>query len=325
MIVTFGECLVDLFAHPRGTSIAEASSFVPCFGGAPANVAVVAARLGARARFVGAVGRDAHGDRLVRTLSEAGVDVSAVARVAERTGITFVRVADDGQRSFLFYRTAGADYALSRAHLDALSAHPLEGASWLVLGSSAFVTEPVASAARWCVEEAQRRGVRVLLDLNVRAHLWGDRAKMTDAVRWLVERASVVKASEDDLRALDAEGTLDTLRALAGEAVPVLTLAKRGAVAWVQGRAVEAAAPSLADAEVVDTTGAGDAFVGAMLAVLSRAGDDAAPWHDALTAGCVVGTRAVTTMGAVEAVRAPWPEVVTRTLAKGSIARESTR
>jgi fructokinase len=201
----------------------------------------------------------------------------------------------------------------------------LEGASWLVLGSSALVTEPVASAARWCVEEAQRRGVRVLLDLNVRAHLWGDRAKMTDAVRWLVERASVVKASEDDLRALDAEGTLDTLRALAGEAVPVLTLAERGAVAWVQGRAVDAAAPSLAHAEVVDTTGAGDAFVGAMLAVLSRGGDDGALWHDALTAGCVVGTRAVTAMGAVEAVRAPWPEVVTRALAKGSVARESTR
>jgi fructokinase len=319
VIVTFGECLVDLFAHPRGASIADASHFVPCFGGAPANVAVVAARLGARARFVGAVGRDAHGDRLVRELAGAGVDVRSVVRVPERTGITFVRVADDGQRSFLFYRNGGADYALSRAHLDALAEHPLEGASWLVLGSSALVSEPVASAARVCVEEARRRGVRVLLDLNVRAHLWGDRAKMMGAVRWLIEQAAVVKASEDDLRALGVEGTLDALRALVGEASAVLTLAERGAVAWVRGAVVEAAAPSLAPAQVVDTTGAGDAFVGAMLAVLSRAGEDETLWREALGVGCAVGTRAVTAMGAVEAVRAPWPEAVTRALAKDPI------
>ncbi|MEI8259814.1 MAG: PfkB family carbohydrate kinase, partial [Deltaproteobacteria bacterium] len=62
MIVAYGDAIVDLFAWPRGSDVASATHFVPRQGGAPANVAVVAARLGAPVRFVGAVGRDGHGE-----------------------------------------------------------------------------------------------------------------------------------------------------------------------------------------------------------------------------------------------------------------------
>jgi fructokinase len=86
MIVCFGEALVDLFAEPVDTPLDRAERFLPHLGGAPANVALALGRLGVPTRFVGAVGRDAHGQRLVRGLDEAGVDTSAMHRVAGAYG-----------------------------------------------------------------------------------------------------------------------------------------------------------------------------------------------------------------------------------------------
>ncbi len=311
MIVSFGEALVDLFATPRGAALDEAERFVPCLGGAPANVAVVLARLGIASRFVGAVGRDAHGDRLARALATAGVDTAALLRVPERTGMTFVRVAADGARSFLFYRAGGADYALSAEHLAALAAHPLEGARWLHVNSSALVAQPLAGAARWLLDAAADRGVPVSLDLNVRPHLWADPSALGSAVRDLAVRAAWVKSSEDDLAALGLPPTLDSLAALCPGAVPVLTLAERGAAARVGATAVTRPAPRLAADAVVDATGAGDAFVAGVLATLWEQGAtpgtdafaDPRCWAAALTRGCVLGARAVTALGATEALR----------------------
>jgi sugar/nucleoside kinase (ribokinase family) len=317
MIVSFGEALIDLFGSPRGSTVDTADFFVPHTGGALANVALTCGRLGARVRFVGAVGRDGHGDRVLRDLADAGVDTSCVARVPERTAVTFVRVGDDGARSFLFYRTHTADHALSPAHLDAMRA--LDGAAWLVTGTSALVAEPIASAMRRVVDDARSKGVPRAVDLNVRAHLWKDRDAMREAVRWTVAGAAVVKASEEDLAALDLAPTLDALRALAPGAVPVLTLAERGAVAEVAGERIARPAVPVAPGDVVDATGAGDAFVAGVLATLAarggaweRARVDAALWGAAIDAGCALGAMAVTAMGATLGVRAPWPEAVTR-------------
>lgn len=314
MIVSFGEALVDLFGEPRGSSVDAAERFVPHLGGALANVALTCARLGASVRFVGAVGRDGHGDRVVRELSAAGVDVSCVARVAERTAVTFVRVGDDGQRSFLFYRTQTADHAMTVEHLDA--ARPLDGATWLLTGTSAQVAEPLATTARRILADADARGLPRAVDLNVRAHLWRDPDAMRDAVRRTAADASLVKASEEDLAALGLPATLDAIRSLAPRAVPVLTLAERGAVVGLGDRVI--ARPSPAVGELVDATGAGDAFMAATLATLDahRWADvrgDGDFWTRLLDAACALGARAVTAMGATDALRPPWPDAISRT------------
>jgi fructokinase len=315
VIVSFGEALVDLFGEPRGSSVDTAERFVPRLGGALANVALTCARLGASARFVGAVGRDGHGDRVVRALTEAGVDVSCVARVSERTAVTFVRVGDDGSRSFLFYRTQTADHAMTSEHVDAL--RPLDGATWLLTGTSAQVAEPLATTARRVIADADARGLLRAVDLNVRAHLWRDADAMRDAVRRTVADAALVKASEEDLAALGLPATLDALRALAPRAVPVLTLAERGAVVGLGDRTLARPAPHVA--ELVDATGAGDAFMAGALATLDRhrwddVRGDGDFWTLLLDAACALGARAVTAMGATDAVRAPWPEAVLRAL-----------
>lgn len=308
MIVSLGDAIVDLFALPRGADLASATSFVPRQGGAPANVAVVASRLGARARFVGALGTDAHGTRLLAELEAAGVDTRAVVRLPKRTGVTFVRVTPEGERSFLFYRQGSADLALAPEHLESQPIHPLEDASWLHLASSALVAEPMASAARWMLAAARARRVPVSLDLNVRAHLWPDRERMAREVRALTSLASLVKSSEEDLDALGLPATYDALEALAPSALAVLTLAERGAIVRVGTREIHANAPQV---DVVDATGAGDAFVAAVLAALEAKGllpgaagfEDPDVWTEVLRFACAVGARAVTALGATEGVR----------------------
>lgn len=297
MILCFGEALVDLYALPLGATVEGAESFAPRFGGAPGNVAITLARLGVPSAFAGAVGRDGHGERLVATLRDAGVETSAVQHLAARTGITFVSARGDA-RSFLFYRAGGADYAPS---VDALApaARALD-AAWILLGSSAFVTEALAECARWLLTDASTRGARVAVDLNVRTHLGADAAAMRDGVELLLRSASLVKASDDDLRAL---GMADDAESLASRLKPgALAVVTRGARGW------EAAWRELRwrgdgeRVEAVDATGAGDAFTAGLLAALWQE-----PWREGAIAGALrgaaaLGALAVTKMGSVEAL-----------------------
>ncbi len=306
MILLLGDLLLDLFSMPLGAPVEQASSFVPHQGGATANVAAVLGWCGVRCRLLSSVGRDAHGDRLVGALREAGVDVSGVIRVAKATGIVFIRVSESGERSFAGYG-GGAEKELSQAHLRA-GPDPLSGASWLHVGSGAIEPGEMAGAARMLLDEAARRAVPLSVDLNIRAHRWGDAARMISEVSQLAGRAALVRASEDDLRSMGLPLTLDALAGLAPAAVAILTRGASGAEARVGGETLWAPARSVA---VVETTGAGDAFTAGILASLARDGVgpahpaflDAARWERALAIGHGLGALAVGTCGSTAAFR----------------------
>lgn len=314
MIVSLGDAVIDLFAWPLGSDAATAEHFVPRAGGAPCNVARSAAILGARTRFVGAVGPDGHGARLRAALEQVGADTRYLATLPPRTGVTFVRVGLDGSRTFTAYRQGAADLRLGPDELASLGGDPLEGAHWLHLTSGSVLGEPLASTAMLLADRARERGVSVSVDLNVRPAQWDDAERMQRNVRDLCARASVLKASDEDLAALGLAGTSEALRGLLSEgAVGLLTLAERGAIAlWgAHGEApageVRADAPSV---KLVDPIGAGDAFVAATLAGLEAQG--IAPrtgafyerntWESLLAIACEAGAVAVTAMGATEAL-----------------------
>lgn len=314
-VVCFGEILWDFYEHetvraPGRATRPRASRPDPLafgrtlrreLGGAPANVATGLARLGVRTAVAGGVGQDRFGDALVAHLRDDGVDVRFVVRLPGRTGLTFVSRDARGEPEFLFYRHESADLAIRAHHLT-----PAVGrARWVLAGTSTLMTPQLARATERFLAAAERAGARVVVDLNVRAHLWPDRRSMQAAIGALVSRAHLVKASDADLRAVGGEaGGLGWLERHARGASWLVT---RGAgVASALGEHGEVSAPAVR-ARCADATGAGDAFIAGSLATLlasgavpgSTAWRDPAVWRAALRAGHMMGKKAVSRPGAV--------------------------
>jgi fructokinase len=300
-VVCFGEILWDLFeSTPRGRE-PIARTFRRELGGAPANVATGLARLGARAAVVGGVGRDRFGDALLDHLGRDRVDTRFVLPLPNRTGLTFVVRDGRGEPDFLFYRHDSADLAIRAEHVT-----PAMGrARWALVGTSTLMTPDLAAATVRFLEVAARGDAHLFVDLNVRAHLWRGRKTMQDTIAALAGGASLVKASEADLR--EVAGAKGGLRWLARHAPQATWLVTRGAgVASAIGEHGEVSMPALR-ARCVDATGGGDAFIAGSLATLLSAGavPGTAAWHDpavwtaALRAGHMMGKKAVSQPGAV--------------------------
>ncbi|MGA7122077.1 MAG: carbohydrate kinase [Polyangiaceae bacterium] len=305
-VACFGEILWDIFeTRARGT--APISRFFRReLGGAPANVATGLARLGVRAAVVGGVGRDRFGDALIDHLRKDGVDVRSVVRLPNRTGLTFVVRDGRGEPNFLFYRHESADVSIRAEHIT-----PTMGdAVWALVGTSTLMTKELAGATARFLDVAERQGAHLMVDLNVREHLWPDRRTMQRAIAGLAERASLVKASDADLRAVTgARGASESplFRWLERHAPRASWLVTRGAgVASAIGEHGSVELPALR-ARCVDATGAGDAFIAGSLATLvaaralpgSSAWGDVALWRAALRTGHIMGKKAVSRAGAV--------------------------
>src|SRR5690606_9527673 len=140
---------------------------------------------------VGAVGSDKLGEALVSALEEAGVDVSHVARLSAPTGLALVTRSATGEPSFVPYRTGTADAALREADVPTASAK-----ARFVLASSTSMLPDRRPATERFLAAAEKAKAILVVDLNVRAHLWSDQTAMKKAVAELASRAAVVKGSE---------------------------------------------------------------------------------------------------------------------------------
>jgi fructokinase len=303
-VLSFGEALVDFFPERAGLPLAECDVFHRHLGGAPCNVAVGLARLGARVGLMTLVGPDAFGTFVRDRLAAEGIDVRGVGvhRTA-KTGVTFVSVGAHGERSFLFFRHPSADQMIAEHDVDEAV---IARAHVLHVGSSTMAREPSRAATLKAIEVARRAGCLISTDPNWRAHLWENPAVAAPMLQRLVEQCDVVKISDDELAPLtgvsDPEAGAKKLRAL-GCPLVVVTLGARGCYVesaagsdWLPGEHVE----------VVDTTGAGDGFVAGMLSTLVplfRSGKKPADLSlDEIRAACrtgnKIGAAVVTALGA---------------------------
>jgi fructokinase len=265
-VLSFGEALVDFFPERTGIPLSECDVFHRQLGGAPANVAVGLARLGARVGLMTLVGPDAFGTFVRDRLAAEGIDVSGVGvhRTA-KTGVTFVSVGAHGERSFLFFRHPSADQMSAEHDVDEAV---LARARVVHVGSSTLAREPSRAATLKALAAARRAGCLISTDPNWRAHLWENPAEAGAMLQTLVAQCDIVKISDDELAPLtgvtDPEAGAKKLRAL-GCPLVVVTLGARGCYVesaagcdWLPGERVD----------VVDTTGAGDGFVAGLLATL---------------------------------------------------------
>ena len=307
-IITLGEALIDLPATQSGVSLADAPGFAKVPAGAPANVAVVAAKLGLQTAFLSKVGDDPFGESIIRTFARLGVDTLRVIKDrAARTGLAFVSVMPDGSRDFLFYFDPARDLALRPDELDF---GWLDTARVLHYGSISLIAEPSRSATLAAAGHLIGAGTALCsYDPNLRPWLWPDAKAMRGGVLLGFTVADVVKISVDELLFLvpDAADEAAAVAALMHEYPLRLIAVTEGALgsrAYTRGGGF-ADVPGF-DVKFVDATGAGDAFTAGLLAYLLDQGPDAnatldgfAPHlADALRYANACGALATTYLGA---------------------------
>jgi sugar/nucleoside kinase (ribokinase family) len=274
-VVCLGEALVDLVCEQPVVSLGDAPGFVPRVGGSLANIAVVAARFGARVEMLGGAGDDEWGRWLSLRIAAEGVDVSRfVLAPGVGTSHAFVAVSPSGEPEFAFYGDSDRPAAHAAADLDpALAGEP--GA--LVLGSDTLLSESEREVTLRAAELGRERGWAVLCDPNLRPGRWAAEDQMMEAVGALLEVASVVKCNAGEARALtgddDPAGAARALLAR-GPSLAVLTRGRQGALLAAAGRLTEVDAPEAP--VIVDATGAGDCVSGVLAAALAAGADGAA-------------------------------------------------
>ncbi len=274
-ILTVGEILIDL--TQSGTNEQGIPRFDANPGGAPANLAVAASRLGAKTAFIGKVGRDSFGEFLKNTLVENGVDVTGmVTDPVQNTTLAVVSLDKTGERSFSFYRDPSADVNLRAEEIDD---EQLKNARFLHFGSVSLTAEPARSATLHAASRAKELGVAVSYDPNYRASLWSDENTAVARMREPLPLVDVLKVSDEELPLIADTGDLEegseVLAAAYGIRLILVTLGARGAFYRFDGGT--GYVPGI-KCVVADTNGAGDTFFGAALSQLVRL-----PSLDALT------------------------------------------
>jgi len=268
-LLSIGEALIDFIPGQTGRALMDVEDFSPKVGGGPTNAAGAFARLGGHAALLTKLGQDPFGDKIVAELAAYGVDVRLVRRTAEaNTMLAFVSLMADGQREFSFYRNPSADMLYApgdvpdAAFADAFALH---------FTSVSLGFCPMGEAHAHAVAAMRAAGSIVSFDPNVRLSLWPDAEALRRRILEFLPLSHILKISDEELEFVTGKtGIIDALPALfTGDVRLVLfTRGASGAEAYASGgaQASVAARPVAA----IDTTGAGDAFIGSSLYWLAQ-------------------------------------------------------
>ncbi len=302
-IVGIGECVVDFLPGDSDAASGTSMSFVAHPGGSVANLCVVAARMGVPCAFVGAVGRDAFGRFLQETLDGFGVDTSGMVYTDEcGTGLVFVTSGENHEKEYTYANVPGADKMLCP---EQVSERVLADAAVWHFSSNACSSGHTLATQRELMKQARRRGKVVSFDVNYRPN---NHARADAAIAMIQEfaaMANVVKVTGEELSLLADDAEAAGAGRLLEQGADVVLVTKGGDGAdfyarsgngHVDGRAVE----------VVDTTGAGDNFLGGFLvSMLEQDGFDRFPpeaIRNAVLFGTTVASLSVTKWGAMTGV-----------------------
>lgn len=306
-VVVLGDITIDILARIEAFTGLGQDCLSPRLelhcGGVGANTAIALAKWGLSVRLMGSVGRDCFGDLALRFLRAERVDVSRVRRDEDAmTGLMFIIVRADGQRTIFGSRAANAELAAPtpRGDLDGIQGTHLVGYSFL----SASGTE----AAEQLLEKSQQRGNWVSLDVGM-----APSREIPQKILQVAGKVDILFANSDEATALT--GRPDQLEAFGvleetGAREVVMKRGSQGCLYSENGRVREA--PSFAVA-ATDTTGAGDAFVGAFLRARLRDW----PKAEAALLANAAGAAAASVVGAGETM--PSPQRILRLLRDGRL------
>lgn len=267
-ITTFGEILIDFTW--QGVNVDGQTLFAQNPGGAPANVAVAASKLGAHTAFIGKAGNDMHGNFLKSVLEKEQVETKGmILDDAYFTTLAFVNVGENGERSFSFARKPGADTRIQKEEIDI---EILDRTQIFHVGSLSLTEQPARDTTLYAIRRAKEKGSIISYDPNYRASLWKDEETAKEQMRSLIPYADIMKISDEETELLTGEESPEKAASILfrkGIKIAVVTLGSKGAYLYCKEGGVDI--PGFVS-EAVDTNGAGDSFWGGFLYCISKSG-----------------------------------------------------
>ncbi|MGB3766852.1 MAG: carbohydrate kinase [Phormidesmis sp.] len=304
-IICLGEILFDCLADQMGRELFEVASWTEYPGGAPANVACALSKLGNAAAFVGCVGQDQPGDRLVSVLKGDSVDVSGIQRSSQApTRKVYVTRSLKGDRCFAgfgeFDSSQFADTQLTAADMPKSL---FADAEFLVIGTLELAYPNSRQATLAAIRLARENQVKIFIDVNWRPVFWDDSEVAKSSIMTILEQADLIKCTDEEAQWLFGMQDPAAIAKLFPQAEGVLVTAGEKGCAYSLGE--HTGEVDIFPIMVVDTTGAGDSFVAGFLHYFCRQRENvlanAKSARDAVVYASAVG--ALTTMkpGAIAA------------------------
>lgn len=257
-ILCVGEVLIDFIGHQTDALINNTRDYHRYLGGSPANVAMNSARLGLKSKMIATVGNDGFGEYIFERLNQVGVDTASMCKIDNKpTSIIFVSRSQKTP-DFIPYREA--DYHISE---DQISSELLERTNIYHTTCFALSKKPAQTTILKKAEEAYKLGCQLSIDINYADELWEDKKEALNVIKAYCKFNPLIKISEDDMLRL-FERVMphhDIFEFFHNEGVETicLTLGSKG-VKLSQKNKKSIQLPAIKVENVMDTTGAGDAF-----------------------------------------------------------------
>lgn len=262
-VVALGELLIDFTQNgisEQGNDLFECNP-----GGAPCNVLALLAKMGKKTAFIGKVGADMFGNLLKERVANEGIDLSALVTTKEiNTTVAFVKLAEDGERDFSFYRNPGADMSLNK---DEIRKDIISDAKIFHFGSLSMTDEGVEEATRFAIQTAKESGCLLSFDPNIRESLWSSLDLAKEKITYGLEQCDILKISDKEIEFMTGEPDvprgMEILLKKYHPKIAFATVGKEGSIAYYKGSCIYE--KGFENKNTIDTTGAGDTFMGCAL------------------------------------------------------------
>lgn len=266
-VICFGEALIDFLPCDENPQ-----NYRPIAGGAPANVAVAISKLGGNSLFVGGLSRDPFGQMLKKDLESYGVDISHSKTINDKnTAVVLVALDSDNERSFSFYRHDSADLNFSK---NDFNEQMFEAANAFHFCSNTLTTPKLHEATLRGIELARRHSQIVSFDVNLRASLWSDETDYACAITELIALSDIVKFSREELEDIAQKLSISDeqlVESSLNSGAKIVVITDGGNSITLHNSHGQHSVP-VPNISPVDTTGAGDAFIGALLYKITKDG-----------------------------------------------------
>jgi len=302
-VFCIGELLIDFIGKDINKGIKNGINFEKKAGGAPANVAAAVCKLGGEAAFLGQVGDDSFGRFLVDMLKRVNIDVE-MTKMKGNTTLAFVAIDENGERDFEFNRGSDGDYSF-----DSINLNKIKSSDIIHFGSATGLLEGELKRTYFkFLDFGKENNIFISFDPNYRdALITEDKLeKFIEDSKSFIKVSDFVKLSDEEIKIITKEIDLDQgVKILHefGAKVVAITLGSEGTL--ISNGTISEIVPSI-KIKQVDSTGAGDAFVGALLKKVAEVNDKKnipfEEWKRIITYANKVGAITCTNYGAIDSI-----------------------